>query len=381
MVEVHRPVVLMVGPLPPPLGGVQLMNDMLVHSSLARDFELHTLNTSNNVLRWAVETPSARTPFRFVRDAARLVRALARVRPEIVYVHAASGYSFARDWAFMVIARAFGARVVCHYHGTLHTVFPSVQTRSGRRCGRAMMRAANRIIVLSPGYAKAMGEAWARRDIAWSPNLVDVSRFAGADRRERPAWLGPGERAVLFVGRLSAPKGFGDLLAAIPAVIARHPEARFVLCGVAETGAREPELRADVEKRGLASRVTFLGSLEGDELAAVYAAATVFVSPSWTEAFPLVIPEAMAAGLPLVVTAVGAIPDFIHDGEDGFLIEPRDAAALADRVHRLLADEPLRRRISEHVRGRASREFAIEVGASRVRGVLEGLSGADRASG
>jgi glycosyltransferase involved in cell wall biosynthesis len=381
MPEAHRPVVLMVGPLPPPLGGVQLMNDMLVRSSLASDFEIHTLNTSKNVLRWAVETPSVRTPFRFFRDACRLVLEMARVRPEVVYVHAASGYSFARDWAFMVLARAFGAKVVCHYHGTLHTVFPSVQTRSGRRFGRAMMRAANRIIVLSPGYASRMGEAWERRDIAWSPNLVDTARFDDSAGSERPAWLLPGERAVLFVGRLSAPKGFGDLLAAIPAVLARHAEVRFVLCGVAESDAREPELRADVEKRGFASRVTFLGSLEGPALAAAYAAASVFVSPSWTEAFPLVIPEAMAAGLPLVVTSVGAIPDFVREGEDGFLIQPRDAPALAERVNRLLEDEALRRRIADHVRERARREFAIEVGAARVRGVIDGLRAAGPPSG
>jgi len=99
------------------------------------------------------------------------------------------------------------------------------------------------------------------------------------------------------------------------------------------------------------------------------------VVPSWTEAFPLVIPEAMAAGLPVIATAVGAIPDFVTDGEDGFLVPPRDPAALADRISRLLEDEYLRRRMGERVRERAPNEFAIEVGsvkmASIVRSVLE----------
>jgi glycosyltransferase involved in cell wall biosynthesis len=148
-----------------------------------------------------------------------------------------------------------------------------------------------------------------------------------------------------------------------------------VLAGVAESDEMEPVIRAEADRRGIAQRITFLGSVEGRDKAAAYAICEMLVVPSWTEAFPLVIPEAMAAGLPVIATAVGAIPDFVTDGEDGFLVPPRDPAALADRISRLLEDERLRRRISERVRERAPREFAIEVGsvkvASIVRSVLE----------
>jgi glycosyltransferase involved in cell wall biosynthesis len=349
------------------------MVQMLVDSSLGRDFEIRVANTSKGVLRWAVEKQDWRSPLLFVRNLFRVVSALIRVRPRVAYVHAAPSISFTRDWVHMAAARLLGARVVCHYHGTLHTRFPSPRTRFGRWVGRTLMAAANRIIVLGPTYQREMGRAWGRSDVTWSPNLVEAERFEAARAGATAPWLSPGERGVLYGGRLSAPKGFFDLLDAAPAVLARHPEARFVLCGVAETDAGEPRLRAEVERRGLASRVSFLGSLEGAELARAYVTSTVFVSPTWTEAFPLVIPEAMAAGLPMVVTAVGAIPDFVHDGEDGFLVPPHDAASLADRVVRLLDDEPLRRRIAEHVRSRAAREFAVEVGAERVRRVLREL--------
>src|SRR5258708_12648227 len=75
-------------------------------------------------------------------------------------------------------------------------------------------------------------------------------------------WLAPGERAVLFVGRLSAPKGIYDLFDAIPHVVKRHPEARFVLAGVAESDAMEPVGRAEAERRGISARVTFPASLK-----------------------------------------------------------------------------------------------------------------------
>ncbi len=365
-----RPRMLVVGPLPPPLGGVQLMNEMLIRSSLSRDFEIHAVDTSKGVLRWAVETQSWRSPLYFLRDLARLIAALIRLRPDIVYVHAASGFSFMRDWALMLIARLAGAPVVCHYHGTLHTVFPSALTATGRLAGHLMMRAAHRVIVLGPGYRASFAAAWRRDDLAWVPNFTDVALQRSVSGEEGAPWLEPGERAVLFMGRLSAPKGIWELLEAAPRVLARHPEARFVLCGVAETQAQEPVLRAAVEARGLAPRVRFLGSLEGRDKLLAYATSSLLVVPSRTEAFPLVIPEGMAAGLPIVASSVGAIPDYVVDGEDGFLVPPRDAAALAAGINRLLDDEPLRRRIAARVRERAGREFDIEIGAARVRAVL-----------
>lgn len=368
-----RPRLLAVGPLPPPLGGVQLMNEMLIRSSLANDFAIETVNTSKGRERWAVETQSWRTPVDFVKHAGKLIAAIARFRPDVVYLHAASGVSFSRDWALMMIARLMGRRVVCHYHGTRHTIFPSTRTAFGRWAGRTMMGAAHRVIALSPGYRDTYADVWKRSDVTWSPNLVDLRPYEGL----APAapWLAPGERAVLFMGRLSAPKGIYDLFDAMGPVLAKHADVRFVLAGVAETEAQEPVLRADVERRGFAKRVTFLGSVEGREKALAYASSAVIAIPSWTEAFPLVIPEAMAGGLPMVVTAVGAIPDFVVDGEDGLLIPPRDPHALAAALDRLLSDEPLRARISARVRERAEKEFAVEVGATRVRAVLEDLLG------
>jgi glycosyltransferase involved in cell wall biosynthesis len=344
------------------------MIGMQLDSSLGREFELATVDTSKGKLRWAVESPTWRTPFYAVRDLSRLVRALVRFRPRVVLVHASSSPSFVRDWLLMSTARLAGAKVVCHYHGTVHTRFPSCETPTGRTIGRLLMRAANRVIVLGPTYQRQMGAAWRRR-LEWSPNTCEVEVY-GAPAPHAAPWLAGDERAVLFVGRLSAPKGIYDLLAAAPLVVERHPDARFVLAGVAETDAMEPVLRAEVAKRGVGENVTFLGHVEGPDKTLAYGTSRLIVVPSWTEAFPLVIPEAMAAGLPIVATAVGAIPDFVVDGEDGFLVAPRDPRALADRISRLLEDEQLRRRISERVRERAPREFAIEVGAERVATVI-----------
>jgi glycosyltransferase involved in cell wall biosynthesis len=361
-----RPRLLVIGPLPPPLGGVQLMIEMQRRSLLAQEFDLHVVDTSKRQLRWAVENPTWRTPLYMMRDFSRLLRALIRVRPDVALVHAAPSLSFLRDWMFMVAARLAGAKVICHYHGTLHTRFPSGETRSGRLIGRFLMSAAHRVIVLGPTYQREMGRAWGRDDVAWAPNMADIALFRDMPSDAPAPWLARGDKAVLFVGRLSAPKGIYDLFDAIPRVLERHPESKFVLVGVAERDALEPVIRAEAERRGIASRIAFLGSLEGREKAAAFVTSRMIVVPSWTEAFPLVIPEAMAAGLPVIATTVGAIPDFVKDGEDGFLIAPKDPQMLAHSICRLLDDEELRQRISKRVRERAPREFAIEVGCSTV---------------
>jgi glycosyltransferase involved in cell wall biosynthesis len=363
---VPRPRLLLIGPLPPPLGGVQLIVDMQLRSSLAQEFDVHPVDTSKRELRWAVENPTWKTPFYFARDFLRLIRMLVRVRPDAALVHATSSLSILRDWMFMVTARLFGAKVICHYHGTLHARFPSGETRIGRAVGRLLMSAAHRVIVLSPTYQREMGKAWKRDDLVWVSNVADVALFRNMPADTPAPWLASGERAVLFVGRLSAPKGIYDLFDAIPLVAERHPEARFVLAGVAESDAMEPVIRAEAVRRGIAARLTFLGSLEGRDKAAAFVTSKMIVVPSWTEAFPLVIPEAMAAGLPVIATAVGAIPDFVKDGEDGFLVVPRKPSELAERICRLLDDESLRRRISERLRARAPREFAIEIGCGKV---------------
>jgi glycosyltransferase involved in cell wall biosynthesis len=360
-----RPRLLLVGPLPPPQGGVQLVIDMQRHSVLAQEFELHVVDTSKRELRWAVEHPTWKTPLYFLRDLARLLRQLARVRPDVVLVHAAPSLSFLRDWVHMATARLAGAKVVCHYHGTLHARFPSGQTRGGRALGRWLMAVAHRVIVLGPTYQREMGKAW-RRDLAWAPNMADIALFRSLPAGTPVPWLAPGERAVLFVGRLSAPKGIYDLFDAIPQVVARCPGTKFVLVGVAENAAMEPVIRSAAERRGIAPHIAFLGSLEGRSKGIAFATSHMIVVPSWTEAFPLVIPEAMAAGLPVIATRVGAIPDFVTDGEDGFLVAPRDAPALAERICRLLDDDALHQRISERVQARAPREFAIDIGCAKV---------------
>jgi glycosyltransferase involved in cell wall biosynthesis len=159
---------------------------------------------------------------------------------------------------------------------------------------------------------------------------VDLARFSPARRDER---LLPGEITVLYAGRLTREKG-ADLLAdAFLAAHERDPRLHLALAG---GGPEEAMLH-----ERLGERATFLGWLEGDELAAAYASADIFLFASRTDTFGQVLLEAQASGLPVVAVGEGGPTSIVSDGATGRLC-PADAGALADVVCELAA-QPLQR--------------------------------------
>jgi hypothetical protein len=235
----RRPRVLFVGPLPPPLGGVQLVIEMTLKSSLAQDHEIRTVNTSKDVLRWAVEKATWRTIPYFIRDLWRLVTTLLRWPPDVVIVHTAQNYAIMRDWIMMLVPRVLGRKVICHYHGTLHTVFPSPRTAFGRLAGRLIMAPASNYRA-GPYLSRSIRASLAAA-MMWCGAQLRRSRLVrcGGVRqaRRKLSWLAPGERGILLSGGYRDQRDLGPA-GCDPAVLAQHPEARFLLCGGRKSGAR-----------------------------------------------------------------------------------------------------------------------------------------------
>jgi phosphatidylinositol alpha-mannosyltransferase len=164
------------------------------------------------------------------------------------------------------------------------------------------------------------------------PNGIDVARFADA----RPADLGAG-RKLLFVGRLDERKGFPVAIDAFERLAADIPDLHLVVVGDGpqrDAVDRLPTL--------LRARVTMLGAVRNEELPPIHAACDVYVGPSaGGESFGIVLIEAMAAGLPVVATNTPGYDEVITDESQGLLVPPRDPAALAAALERVLADAEL----------------------------------------
>ena len=149
--------------------------------------------------------------------------------------------------------------------------------------------------MLGPTYQRRWAKRGAERSRGrpTSATVDSYRRFAG---RARPVARAR-RRPILFIGRLSAPKGCSICSTRSPSC-SRSTRRRASSSSASRRTKHGADVRAEAEKRGITPRVVFRGTLEGREKAAAYVTSKMIVVPSWTEAFPLVIPEAMAAGLP-----------------------------------------------------------------------------------
>jgi glycogen(starch) synthase len=187
-------------------------------------------------------------------------------------------------------------------------------------------------------------------------NGIDPEDLQPHDRPElerlRAQFAAPDQRLVLLVGRLVYEKGFQIALEAMPALIERLPDTRFLVAG---SGTHEPELRRQAAELGLMGHGTFLGWIGDDVLHSLYRIADVCVVPSIYEPFGLVALEAMASGCPCIVADTGGLREVVPHGEVGLRFRPGDPDSLGEVTERVLADEALGRRLvseaHEHVRG------------------------------
>lgn len=189
-------------------------------------------------------------------------------------------------------------------------------------------------------------------------NGIDLARFGMADRALLHRELGlPADARIVFCsGRAQPYKGIQVAIEA--AALLQADGVSGVHLAYAGDGAYVAELRALVEARGLRT-VHFLGKRA--DVAALLGSAAVAVVPSlWAEAFGLTVVEAMAAGVPLVASRTGGIPELVEEGRTGILVPPGDARALADAIRLLLAHPSLRASMGLHAQIAAQRRFSLE---------------------
>jgi glycogen synthase len=212
------------------------------------------------------------------------------------------------------------------------------------------------------------------------PNGIDPEDLQPHDdpglRRLRSEFADPDQSLVLLVGRLVYEKGFQVALEALPEIIERLPNTRFVVAG---SGTHEHELRRQAEELGLMDHGTFVGWIGDDVLHSLYRIADVCVVPSIYEPFGLVALEAMASSCPCIVADTGGLREVVPHDEVGLRFRARDPQSLAEMTVRVLDDAKLCRRLTaeafEHLR-----RFDWEDVAERTAAVYAELAGSPAAA-
>jgi glycosyltransferase involved in cell wall biosynthesis len=199
---------------------------------------------------------------------------------------------------------------------------------------------------------------------------VDYFRPAAPDHDLRLEFdLSKGHLLVGLISYLRSYKGHDYFIEAARTIAAQRDDVTFVIVG---EGPDERSIRSRIEELRLSSRIRMLGFRQ--DLLNVFRSLDVFVIPSVEgDTIPQVLMQALAIGLPVVSTTVGSIPDVVTDGETGFVVPPRDAGALAERIMRLLDDATLRTTLGEHGRTLVQRCYSLERMLERMEGVYDRL--------
>ncbi|MCH6556648.1 MAG: glycosyltransferase family 4 protein [Nitrospirae bacterium] len=184
--------------------------------------------------------------------------------------------------------------------------------------------------------------------------------------------LGPDHRLVGLISYLRAYKGHEYFIEAASHVLTREKDVTFLIVG---EGPEEQRIRACIARLGLAKQVRLLGYRA--DLLDVFRSLDLFVIPTVeADTIPQVLMQALALALPVVSTTVGSIPDVIRDRQTGFLVPPRHAEALAERIMNLLADPRLREELGGRGRALVEREYSLESMLDRLEAVYRRLAAA-----
>jgi glycosyltransferase involved in cell wall biosynthesis len=197
-----------------------------------------------------------------------------------------------------------------------------------------------------------------KRDIRVVPNGVDLQGFGAGRNKKRLENF-----RLLFVGRLNPVKGVEYLIDAMAGIKKKGTDVELTIAG---DGPERKRLENLSKRLNVYNHVRFLGMVDRLKIASLMSESDIFVLPSISEGFPLVVLEAMACGLPIIATKVGGLPEVIEEGRNGLLVNPRDSVALASSILLLLQNEAQRDIIAEE-----NRKKSMLFGWERVVSVLE----------
>lgn len=354
----NRPAVVVLGPHRAAVSGVSTHVNTLLTSGLADDFSLLHFQVGGEGRR---ET-RARRMARLAASPFRLAAAILARGAAIVHINSSlNARAYWRDLVYLLVAKACGARVLFQVHGGKLPLEFCGNNRLLAALLRRTLRMPDAIVVLASVELEAYRRFVCRELILALPNAIDCSPYASL-LREQPH--PPGSLRLVYVGRLARQKGLYELLAGLKLALAAGASARLVVAG---TGPEGDNLRRFVADAQIGHAVSFAGTVGGADKEALLAASDLFVLTSHAEGLPYALLESMAAGVPAIVTRVGAIPDVVLEGIHGLFVPLHDPEAIARAIARLDADRELLAQMGAACRKRIAASYSVERLAGDVR--------------
>lgn len=362
---VRLPRVLLAGPLPgtPLRGGVEKGVALLLQGELARRTSMRLFNT------YRAPDPSRSLRSRLAYQIGlirRFRRELKSTPPDIVHLKTSSGVNFHQNALCALAARLSGVPVLLQIHSGRFETFYRGSIAPLRAWIRWTLCRSNRVAVLSRSWTERVAAIAPKAQIRVVPNGLDEDEMArlGGSEEIRPS-------QVLFLGTgrhdLNRDKGLEDIISVLPELSQKHPQTRWILAGLQDAEETSARLRREgINAEGKDRRVSCMGLVDPAGRCELLKASSILALPSYFENMPNVLLEAMAAGLGVVATDVGAIPEMLGHGEGGLLIRPGERPALASALDRLLGSPSLVRAQGRRNRSVVARDYSMSVVQARL---------------
>lgn len=352
--------VLQVGPLPPPVGGMGTVIENL-YQALQPACAMRVLNNRKTT---APDRRLAQAIAAQLRLLGRLLREIVSWRPDIVHIHTCSRFTFWRNGIDVALARLLRRRVVLHIHGAEFATFLASLSPLRARAARWILARCHRVVVLGQDWKRLL-DAWTAPDrVVVVPNGVPVEDLR---ERERDAPF-----TIVCLANYERRKGQRDLIDAVAQLRTERP-VRLALLGFESEAGQRQALLEQATRLGLDPQVEIPGPVMGADKDVWWRRASCFCLPSYDEGLPMAMLEAMAHGLPVVVTKVGAIPEAVEHARDGLLYEAGDVPALSAHLQALLDHPELARTLGSAGRERVIERFSLARSADRLLNLYRDL--------
>lgn len=345
--------VLFIFHLPPPVHGSAMMGQYIKDSSLInQEFDAHYINlgTSKSI------SEIGKNPMKKVRTYLAImggvVKELLFFKPDLVYLAiTAKGIGFYKDVIIAFLAKLFCVPLVLHFHNK------GVSDNQDRFVDHLLYKILfkNTKVILLSKYLYYDVKKYVREDsVFYCPNGIPEVAFQTNTEKHKSNTV-----QLLFLSNLLKSKGVFVLLEALR--ILSNKNLHFncnVVGGIGDID--EEAFNSKVVSLKLKTNVTYLGKKYNDDKFEFFEKADIFVHPTFSDCFPLVLLEAMQFSLPIVSTFEGGIPDIIEDGKTGFLVKQEDSEALANMLEILIGNPELQNQMGTSGRVKYEKEFSLE---------------------
>ena len=322
----------MLGPVPPTIGGIATHVQNIIHGPLQDKYQfLHveTMSRMHGTDSYKVESLIKKIK-QIIKDWFVLIRLIIKKKPHTCHIHTSLNTgAFWRDSLYLITCRFFGKRILLQIHGGKLDEFLAIYPQIIQRIILHILNLAHQIIVLSNFQADAFKGTYIQDRLLIIPNMIEYTDF-----QFTPQYKGNNNVSILMIAsHFTREKGVFEILEAINRLSSNDIQCNLIIIG---SGKEEEAMRSFIKTHTLDDKVQITGFLGKSEIIHHLQHSSIFVLPSYSEGFPMVVLEAMASGLPIVATRVGAIPEMIKNDINGYVVDIKSIDQLTDKIKHLI---------------------------------------------